>query len=71
MVAVSAIVNERPLQYQFIEGSNLLTIVEKNDNRILFRGVEAGDFIYPHYLGAILTNDRMGVIYVNNSAPLP
>lgn len=70
-VAVPMGTNSQPLQYRDTTLPRaVMSIVERTDNRIVFRASEEGAH-GTGSIGAILSNDRSIVFWTNTTRPLP
>lgn len=68
-VAVPMSNNDNPLQYRTVSAA--MTIVERTDNEITFAVANEGQHSTAFSIGAILSNDREEVYWINTNRPLP
>ena len=70
-VGVYANDNNKPLEFSDVETASLLFNIEVlSDTRLKATPGEAASHVKANYLGAILSNDRQEVLWVNETRPL-
>lgn len=70
-IGIMAVSNERPLAYRYDNTAyHLFNIVEKSDSSMRLSTRQTTILTRNNYLGAIVSNDRKTVYWVNRTNPL-
>jgi hypothetical protein len=70
-VAVPMIANDNPLQYRNIaDASNMMQMTRLSDTEVIFAATATAEHLTGS-IGAILSNDRVTIYWVNETNPLP
>lgn len=71
-VGVLSISNETPLMMRYTNNNEwMYRISSVSSNRLVMSQVVEGSHQDNNYLGAILTNDRSEILWINDSHPIP